>query len=357
MKKFTLQEIAALTESTLVGNPNHVINSVDSLENAGPEDASFLANPLYRTALNQSKAGVICIENTFPIAEGKNFLISDNPSITFQKIIKILLLPQNSSGFKGIHPTAIIHESAEIGKNVQIGPSVVIDKNAKVGNGCIIYPFTFIGPYSCLGEDCIIYSNVTIREKITLGNRVILQPGVVIGSCGFGYTTDQKGQHAKLEQLGSVIIEDDVEIGANTAIDRARFKATKIGKGTKIDNLVQIAHNVSIGSNNIVVSQTGIAGSVKTGESVMFGGQAGVVGHIEIASNVLLATRSGVSKPITKPGKYGGSPAVDIAKYNRQQAHVRKIPEYLTQIKELKQRIEELEKIVLKPTSPNSSET
>jgi len=204
MKKFTLQEIADLTESNLVGNPNHLISSVDSLDNAGSEDASFLANPLYRTSMSLSKAGVICIENTFPIEEGKNFLLSDNPSITFQKIIKILLLPQNSSGFKGIHPSAVIHESAEIGQNVQIGPSVVIDKNTKIGDGCVIYPFTFIGPNSCIGENCIIYSNVTIREKTILGNRVILQPGVVIGSCGFGYTTDQKGLHSKLEQLGSV---------------------------------------------------------------------------------------------------------------------------------------------------------
>lgn len=344
MKKFTLQEIADLTASNLVGNPHHLISSVDSLDNAGSEDASFLANPLYRASVNQSKAGVICIENTFPVEEGKNFLLSDNPSITFQKIIKILLLPQSSSGFKGIHPSAVIHESAEIGQNVQIGPSVVIDKDTKIGNGCIIYPFTFIGSNSCIGENCIIYSNVTIREKTTIGNRVILQPGVVIGSCGFGYTTDQKGEHSKLEQLGSVIIEDDVEIGANAAIDRARFKTTRIGKGTKIDNLVQIAHNVNIGPNNIVVSQTGIAGSVKTGESVMFGGQVGVVGHVEIASNVMIATRGGVSKSIDKPGKYGGSPVMPLPKYNREQARVRKIPKYLAQIEELKKRIEELEK-------------
>ena len=347
MKKFTLQEIAELTESTLVGNPNHLINDVDSLENAGSEDASFLANPRYRTSVSQSKAGVICIESTFPVEEGKNFLLSDNPSITFQKIVKILLLPQINSGFKGIHPSVIIHESAEIGQNVQIGPSVVIDKNTKIGNGCIIYPFTFIGPNSCLGEDCVIYSHVTIREKTILGNRVILQPEVVIGSCGFGYTTDQNGQHYKLEQLGSVIIEDDVEIGANTTIDRARFKVTRIGKGTKIDNLVQIAHNVSLGPDNIVVSQTGIAGSVKTGKSVMFGGQVGVVGHVEIASNVMIATRGGVSKSIDKPGKYGGSPVIPLPKHNREQARVRNIPKYLAQIEELTKRIEELEKAAL----------
>lgn len=346
MKKFTLQEIAELTESTLVGNPDHLISGVDSLENAGSEDVSFLANPRYRILMSRSKAGVICVENHFPVEEGKNFLLSDEPSITFQKIIKIVLLPHNSSGFKGIHPSAIIHESADICQDVKIGPSVVIDKNVKIGRGCVIHPFAFIGPNSSLGEDCVIYSNVSIREKTILGNRVILQPGVVIGSCGFGYITDQKGQHAKLEQLGFVIIEDDVEVGANTTIDRARFKATRIGKGTKIDNLVQIGHNVNIGSNNIVISQTGIAGSVKTGENVMFGGQVGIVGHVEIASNVMIATRGGVSKSITKPGKYGGSPVTNITKYNRQQAHVRKIPEYLAQIEELKKRIEELEKTV-----------
>lgn len=344
MKKFTLQEIAELTESTLVGNPNHLINSVDSLENAGPEDASFLANPRYRTLLSQSKAGVICIENAFSVEEGKNFLLSNEPSITFQKIIKILLPPHDSSSFKGIHPNAIIHESVEMGQDVEIGPFVVIDKNVKIGRACIIHPFTFIGPNSTIGEECILYSNVSIRERTRLGNRVILQPGVVIGSCGFGYVTDRSGQHVKLEQLGSVIIEDDVEIGANTTVDRARFKATKIGKGTKIDNLVQIGHNVNIGPNNIIVSQTGIAGSVKTGENVMFGGQAGVLGHVEIASNVLIATRGGVSKSIKKPGKYSGSPVKEITEHNRLQVYVKKIPDCLAQIEELKKRIEKLEK-------------
>jgi UDP-3-O-[3-hydroxymyristoyl] glucosamine N-acyltransferase len=165
----------------------------------------------------------------------------------------------------------------------------------------------------------------------------------VIGSCGFGFTTDAKGQHTKLEQLGTVVIEDDVEIGANTTIDRARFKTTRIGRGTKIDNLVQIGHNVNVGPHNIIVSQTGIAGSVKTGKNVVFGGQAGVVGHLEIADFVMVATRGGVSKSITQPGKFAGSPVMGLSEYNRQQVLLRKISEYVKQIDELESRLEQIE--------------
>jgi UDP-3-O-[3-hydroxymyristoyl] glucosamine N-acyltransferase len=184
---------------------------------------------------------------------------------------------------------------------------------------------------------------VTVREKCLIGNRVIIQPGAVIGSCGFGYTTNAQGEHVKLEQLGAVVIEDDVEVGANSTIDRARFKITRIGRGTKIDNLVQLGHNVDIGHNNIIVSQTGIAGSVKTGKNVVFGGQAGVVGHLEIADFVMVATRGGVSKSITQPGKYAGGPVMGLSDYNRQQVHLRKITDYVKQIDALEKKVMELE--------------
>jgi UDP-3-O-[3-hydroxymyristoyl] glucosamine N-acyltransferase len=190
---------------------------------------------------------------------------------------------------------------------------------------------------------CHFHPHVTVRERCEIGNCVILQPGAVIGSCGFGFTTDTKGRHTKLEQLGTVILEDHVEIGANTSIDRARFKSTRIGRGTKIDNLVQIGHNVHIGYDNIIVSQTGIAGSVKTGKNVVFGGQAGVVGHLEIADFVMVATRGGVSKSINQPGKYAGGPVMGLSEYNRQQVHLRKITDYVKQIEELKKRLSELE--------------
>ena len=240
-----------------------------------------------------------------------------------------LLTANPASQGSTLQPNMDIHPTARIGKDVQIGPNSVIDQGAIIGDHTVISACVSIGAGVVVGTHCHIHSNVTVREKCAIGSRVILQPGAVIGSCGFGYTTDAKGRHTKLEQLGTVIIEDDVEIGANTTIDRARFKATRIGRGTKIDNLVQIGHNVHIGQDNIIVSQTGIAGSAKTGKNVVFGGQAGVVGHLEIADYVMIATRGGVSKSILEPGKYAGSPVMGLSEYNRQQVQLRKITTYV----------------------------
>lgn len=345
VKKWTLSELAELTKSTLIGNPDLCISGVEALDCACQEDASFLANPRYRSLLKDTQAGVICIDRNTQIEEGKNFLVSENPSRAFQIIVEALLIDSyNTSGFTGIHPTAVIHPSAHIGKEVCIGPYTVIDQGARIGDHTRLGSFVSIGPGVSIGTHCHFHPHTTVREKCTIGNRVILQPGAVIGSCGFGFTTDPQGRHHKLEQLGSVVIDDDVEIGANTTIDRARFKKTHIFKGTKIDNLVQIGHNVHLGENNIVVSQTGIAGSVKTGRNVVFGGQAGVVGHLEIADFVMVATRGGVSKSIKEAGKYSGSPVMGLAEYNRQQVHLRKITTYVKQIDALEKRLEELEK-------------
>ncbi len=343
-KKFTLAELSDLTGAKLIGDGHHLITGVDSLESACPEDASFLANPRYSEAMRHTQAGVVCIDAKTPVLEGKNFLISDYPSRTFQKIIELILVSEShQTGFTGIHPTAVIHAEATLGKDVQIGPYAVIDRGAVIGDGTQIGPFVSIGPAVAIGSHCRLFSHAVVREHCTLGSRVILQPGAVIGSCGFGYLTDAQGRHTKLEQLGSVILEDDVEIGANTTIDRARFKTTRISRGTKIDNLVQIGHNVNLGPDNIIVAQTGIAGSSKTGKNVVLGGQAGVVGHVEIADYTLIATRGGVSKSIPKGGKYAGGPVMPLSDYNRQQVLLRKIGDFVKQIEQLQARIEKLE--------------
>ncbi len=334
--RYTLAELSDLCDAQLMGDPNVSISGVDTLEEATSSDASFLANPRYTEAMKKSKAGVICITPQVGFPEGKNFLISSDPSRTFQLIIE-LLIPTASSGFTGIHPSAIIHPSAQIGSNVAIGPLAVIDRNVKIGTNTKIGPHVSIGFEVEIGAECHIHPNCTIRERCHLGNRVILQPGAVIGSCGFGYTPDKLGRHIKLEQLGTVILEDDVEIGANTTIDRSRFKTTIIRKGTKIDNLVQIAHNVEIGESNIIAAQTGIAGSAKTGKNVLLGGQVGIVGHVELEDEVMVATRGGVSKSLKK-GKYRGSPAIPISDYHRQEVHVRKLEEYVERLKELEKK-------------------
>lgn len=347
-KEFSLEQLANLTQSTLVGNPKHLIRNAADLETAKSDDASFLANPRYIQSMLKSSAGVICIDRESLDKHAKecpckNFLVNDNPSRAFQTIVESFHKPWPlPSAFKGIHPTAVIHETAKLGSNVIVGPHAVIDQEVCIGDRTFIGAGVFIGPESILGTDCIIHPKAVIREQCRIGNRVIIQPGAIIGSCGFGYTTDKQGRHTKLNQVGNVIIEDDVEIGANTTIDRSRFKSTKIGKGTKIDNLVQIGHGVIIGDYNIIISQTGIAGSTETGKYVVLAGQVAVAGHIKLADGVVVSARSGVSKSLTK-GTYGGVPAVPIQEFNRNSVYLRNIESFVCQIKEMQKKIKLLE--------------
>lgn len=343
-KTFRLDDIAALTKSQLVGDPNHEISGVADLERASSKEASFLENPRYEQAMLQSKAGVIFINPNTRLAEEHNFLINENPSMAFQLLIEAFFVEKGKlTGFEEIHPTAVIHPTSKLGLNVKIGPHVVIDKDTIIGANTFIGSGTYIGPSVSIGEDCIIHPRVVIRECCLIGNRVLLQPGVVIGSCGFGYITDKQGVHIKLSQLGTVEVEDDVEVGANTTIDRSRFETTIIKKGTKIDNLVQIGHNVSVGPYNIIVAQSGIAGSTKTGRHVVIGGQVAVAGHLKIGDGVMLAGRSGVTKSISKPGKYAGVPAQPLEESNRNGVFLNNIEKYfLKPLKALEEQIKQL---------------
>lgn len=335
--RFTLAELAAKTAAQLIGSPNAVITGVNTLEEATQEDASFLANSRYAHAMKQSVAGVVCVAPGIHLPEGKNYLVSENPSRIFQMIAE-LLIPTGKSGFRGIHPTAVVHESVKIGKGVTIGPYAVIDRDVTIGDETVISPHVCIGHEVQIGTHCYLHPSSIVRERCKLGNRVVLQPGAVIGSCGFGFIPDATGRFQKLEQIGIVILEDDVEIGANTTIDRSRFKATIVKQGSKLDNLCQVAHNVEIGEHNVIAAQTGIAGSSKTGKYVMLGGQVGVVGHVVLDDHVMVASRAGISKSL-KSGKYRGSPALPLQEYQRQEVHVRKIGEYLERIKELEKKV------------------
>lgn len=338
LPSYTLAELSAATCAQLIGDSSLSISGINSLEDASSSDASFLANPRYIEAMKKSEAGVICVDDKAELTPGKNYLISTDPCRAIQ-IIAELFVSSEPSGFTGVHPSAVIHPTAQIDPTVTIGPNAVIDRNVKIGAHTQVGPNVSIGFNVEIGENCHIHPNCVIRERCRLANRVILQPGAIIGSCGFGYTPDKLGRHIKLEQLGIVIIEDDVEIGANTTIDRARFKATIVRKGTKIDNLVQVAHNVEIGEHNVIAAQSGIAGSSKTGKYVMMGGQAGILGHVELEDHVMIATRAGVSKSL-KTGKYRGSPAIPITEYHRQEVHVRKLEEYAARLKELEKKLQ-----------------
>lgn len=339
----TLRELSQLTDCELIGDPSHVITGVEDLESAGSTEASFLANPRYLSLLETTKAGVICIDPKTPRPEGKNYLISANPTAAFQQLIKLFgkdKLP--SSGFTGIHPTAVIHPTTTLGSNVTVAPHAVIDAGCLIGNNTVIGPHVVISAGVKIGKECRIHPHVTIREGSELGDRVVIQPGAVIGSCGFGYSTDAQGKHQKQEQMGIVVLEDDVEIGANTTIDRARFKETRICRGTKVDNLVQIAHNVVLGAHNLIVSQTGISGSVKTGKYVVMAGQTGTVGHIEIADGAMFAARSGIKKSIKTGGKYGGNPAIPLSEHQRDQVYLKNIQKMAAKLRELEAQVRTL---------------
>lgn len=341
--KYTLSELSNLTAAKLIGDPDHQITGVENLEAASFQEAAFLENPRYEKQLVNSQAGVVIIHTSVKPLPGKNYLVSPHPSLAFQKLIELFITPPHS-GFEGIHPTAIIHKEASIGESVTIGPHAVVDRGVSIGPKCVIGPGVFIGAETVIGAECHFYANVTVREGCEIGNRVTLQPGAVIGSCGFGYFTDNHGKHTPLKQLGKVIIEDDVEIGANTTIDRARFKTTRICRGTKIDNLVQIAHQVELGEDNLIVSQVGIAGSTKTGRSVVMGGQVGVAGHLTITDGVMLAARAAVSKSLLQPGPYSGAPAAPLKEFNTQFVQLRSVGRFIERLKELESKISDLEK-------------
>lgn len=343
---YTLKELAQITSSEIVGDPSFRVYGVEKLESATKEDASFLANPLYLKVLKKSHAGVVFL-NQLPQEELKtNYLIHPNPSKAFQQVIELFHdYSLANSGFTGIHPSAVIHSSAKIGENVAIGPLTVIDQNVEIGANTQIGAHVSIGPHVKIGSNCQIHPNVTIRENCELHDYVILQPGAVIGSCGFGYNTDAQGNHKKLFHVGRVVLGSHVEIGANTTVDRGRFKDTCIRNGVKIDNLVQVGHGVQIGENSLIIAQTGIAGSTILGKFNVLAGQVGIVGHIQTVDHVTIAARGAITKNITKPGRYGGAPALPDELFYKQHMHLRKLDTYAKKIKELESKVDELQKM------------
>lgn len=337
-ESMTAQQLADHLGAKLVGNPELKITGVAPLELAGPSDASFLANPLYNDMMKKSAAGLVCVRKDAGKVEGHTYLITEDPSATFQKVAELFIkIDPTNTGFEGVHSTAVIHPTAKVHTTAHIGPGVVICANTTIGAHCHILGSAFIAHNVKIGSHTTIFPNVTVREECVIGQRVIIQPGAVIGSCGFGLTTGSNQQHKKLDQIGNVIIEDDVEIGANTTIDRARFKTTLIKQGTKIDNLVQIGHNVEVGKNTIIVSQTGIAGSSIVGDNVIIGGQVGIAGHLKITHGVQIASQAGVSKNLDKPGPYRGSPAMPMEKFNKQAILVRRLEKWYKKVNELEE--------------------
>jgi len=335
----TVGEIAELLNGKVVGDKGIIISGFAGIKEAKEGEITFLANPRYKALLESTKASAIITTEDIK-CEGKTLIYVENPSLAFAQIINLFIPPKKH--ISGIHPTAILGKNIKISKGVAIGAYTVIEDGVSIGENTVIYPHCFIGEDSRIGRDCLIYSNVSIREGTIIGNRVIIHSGAVVGSDGFGYVTIGDIHH-KIPQVGIVEIADDVEIGANVTIDRARFDKTFIGKGTKIDNLVHIAHNVVVGENCIIVAQVGISGSTTLGDNVILAGQVGVVGHIQIGDNVVVAAQSGVSKSIPSNTEVWGSPAKPFALAKRINACIQRLPLLYKTVEELKKRIEELE--------------
>jgi UDP-3-O-[3-hydroxymyristoyl] glucosamine N-acyltransferase len=339
----TLKEIAQTINGEVLGDADTVITGVSGIKEAGPGDITFLANPKYAPLMESTKASAIITSREVESA-GKPLIRTDNPSLAFVQVVS-LVLPNEVKHPKGTHPTAILGEGVKLGRDVNIGAYVVIEDNVAIGDDTTIYSHCFIGSNSTIGCGSLIYSNVSIRERISIGNRVIIHSGAVIGSDGFGFVQVQ-GVHHKIPQIGIVEVQDDVEIGANVTIDRARFEKTVIGKGTKIDNLVQIAHNVVIGEGSIIIAQAGISGSTNIGKGVILAGQVGVVGHISIGDGATVAAQSGVSKSVPANTTVWGYPAKPIVLAKKINACIQRLPAIFQTLAELKKRVEELERLI-----------
>lgn len=324
--ELTLSELAAKIDGHIVrGELDLRLDGIAALDAAGPTDISFLGNEKYHGQFLASKAGVVLVSPAVTDGRADMAVIHvENPSLAFAEVVRHFAVSARAFA-PGIHPSAVVHPSVRIDpEKVRVQAGAVIEEGAVIGDGCDIGPNCVIGTDAVLGESCWLHANVSVRERCVLGQRVIVQPGAVIGSDGFGYEFSN-GRHVKIDQVGIVEVGDDVEIGANSTIDRARFGKTCIGAGSKIDNLVQIGHNVVIGNHCLVVSQTGISGSAKLGDYVTIGGQVGVGGHVTIGDRAILTARTGVTASLEGGQVYAGKPAQLLRDELKGQARVRRL--------------------------------
>jgi UDP-3-O-[3-hydroxymyristoyl] glucosamine N-acyltransferase len=336
MAEYTMEEIAEAVGGYVEGDSSVVISGVNGIEEAGPGDITFVANKKYIPLLKVTKAGAVLLDEDVK-ATRLNVIRVSEPYAAFAKVLAMFAPPSGLP--EGVSELAYIANDAEVAENAAVGPLAVIDSGAKVGARTVVCSGAYIGCDSSVGDDCVIYPNVTIRERVTVGDRVIIHPGTVLGSDGFGFATIE-GVHHKVPQIGTVTVGDDVEIGACTTVDRGTMGATVIGDGCKIDNLVQIAHNVKLGKGTILAAQVGIAGSTKIGEYVVMGGQVGLVGHIEVGNGVQIGAKSGIPKSIPPGEIWFGYPARPIMETKRIEAYLKRLGELFARVKELEKKLE-----------------
>ncbi|MBK1791564.1 UDP-3-O-(3-hydroxymyristoyl)glucosamine N-acyltransferase [Persicirhabdus sediminis] len=339
-------KVTAISElvggNVVQGSEEVEVTGLASLNEAGAQDVSFLGNEKYYQDFLATKAGVVIVPaGLSDQPAGATLIEVENPSFAFGLVVKQMAEGQRS--FKpGIHPAAYVDESAQLdASKVCVRAGAVIEAGAVIGDGTEIAAGVVIGEDCQIGRDCLLHANTTVRERCVIGDRVILQPGCVIGSDGYGFELVD-GRHVKVDQVGIVVLEDDVEIGSNSCVDRARFGKTVIGEGTKIDNLVQIGHNVITGKHCLMVSQVGVAGSSKLGNYVVLAAKSGVTGHVEVADQVVIAGASGVTKSITEKGTYYGMPARPFRDEQKKLIAVERLPKLMKEFKQLKKQVEDL---------------
>jgi UDP-3-O-[3-hydroxymyristoyl] glucosamine N-acyltransferase len=335
-----LQDIAARLECRLDGDPDIDIRGVAGIDDAAPGDLTFFTNPKYAASLRTTRASAVILGETADTAPCA-MLRARHPYLAFARAVELFADAWRPPA--GVHRTAEIGQDVSLGAGVSIGPFAVVGDGTRIGARTIVHPHVVIGRQVEVGEDCVLHTRVSIRERIRLGHRVILQDGAVIGSDGFGFARRPDGTHHKIPQLGGLIIEDDVEIGANSAIDRPAVGETRIGAGTKIDNLVQVAHGVTIGRNVLLAAQVGVAGSVTIEDDVTLAGQVGVAGHITIGKGVVATAQSGIPNSVDAGAFISGYPAISNRDWLRASAVFRKLPQLKKLVADLERRIRELE--------------
>lgn len=341
--EYTAAIIAGFLKGEIIGDPDIKVNTIAKIEEGHEGALSFLANPKYEQYLYSTDSSIVLVNSDFvPSGPVKATLIKVKNS--YESFASLLtMIAQSKPKKTGIHPTAVIEEGAKVGKDVFIGAYAYIGDNCEIGNGCRIYPHVFIGENSKLGNNCTVYAGVKIYHECIIGNGCTIHAGTVIGSDGFGFAPQSESEFMKIPQIGNVILEDNVEIGANVAIDRATMGSTIIRKGVKLDNLVQVGHNVEIGENTVMAGQSGIAGSAKVGRNCMFGGQVGIGGHISIANGTKIGAQAGVPGNIKEENSIiQGSPAIDIRLFQRASVVFKKLPELKTKVDNLEKELSSL---------------
>lgn len=339
--EFSAKQIAAYIQGEIVGDENATVHTFAKIEEGIPGAISFLSNPKYTPYIYESKASIILVNKDFvPEHDIKATLIKvDN---AYESLAKLLTLyEQSKPKLTGIDSLAYIAPTAKVGQNVYIGPFAYIGDYAEIGDNTAVHPHATVSAGAKVGSDCILYPNVTVYHDCRIGNRCILHAGCVIGADGFGFAPTPEG-YEKIPQIGITILEDDVEIGANTCVDRATMGATIVHRGVKLDNLVQIAHNDEIGSHTVMAAQVGIAGSTKVGEWCMFGGQVGIAGHIHIGNKVDLGAQSGVPGNLKDGSRLIGTPPMELKPYFKAQAVFRKLPDMYFELNALRKELNEL---------------